>query len=205
MDSPIDIQSPTISETPEQLSNKISTPLAQKVHTNASQIFEDTPVTKTDISPPLLVAPGKGYGKIPKQDSITTVALHSETGGELELASPIFSHGAQYPALDGDVLKDMMEGIEKTSSSESERAENNSREEKTAQVLAPSVETPSDFSQAGVYLESRVQIEWIGTSTFFLEHSLQLQGAVSFSINCWKLSKLDPRDIWTTSLPSGKP
>jgi hypothetical protein len=179
MASPNNISSPTVSATPEQISHKNSTPLAQKVHTDTSDTFEDTPVMRTDISLPHLVAPGKGYGRIPKQDSITTATLHSETeNGDMELASPIFSHGSQYPAFDGDVSEDMMEGVEQTSNSGSE---NNNCEGKNLQVLAPSVEISPDFSQCGVNLGSRVQIEWIGTSTFFLEDNLELQGAVSFS------------------------
>ena len=183
MASPNNISSPTVSATPEQISHKNSTPLAQKVHTDTSDTFEDTPVMRTDISLPHLVAPGKGYGRIPKQDSITTATLHSETeNGDMELSSPIFSHGAQYPALDGDISRDMMEGVEQTSNSGSERAKNYKCEEKTTQVLAPSVKKSPDISQCGVDLGSRVQIEWIGTSTFFLEHNLELQGAVSFSL-----------------------
>jgi hypothetical protein len=179
MASPNSIQSPTVSATPEKISHKTYTPFAQKVHTDTSDTFEDTPVAKLDISPPHLVVPGKSYGKILIQGAITAAALHSEAdNGEMELASPIFSHGAQYPGLDGDVSEDMMEGVEQTSNSGSE---NNNCEEKKLQVLAPSVKKSTDITQCGVNSGSRVQIEWIGTSTFFLEHNLELQGAVSFS------------------------
>jgi hypothetical protein len=179
MASPNNISSPTVSATPEQISHKNSTPLAQKVHTDTSDTFEDTPVMGTDISLPHLVAPGKGYGRIPKPDSSTAAALHNEVDdGEMALASPIFNYGAQYPALDGDVPENMMEGVEQNSNSGSE---NNSCEERNTHLLTPSVKKSPDISQCGVNSGSRVQIEWIGTSTFFLEHNLELQGAVSFS------------------------
>jgi hypothetical protein len=180
MDSPNNIQSPTVSATPEQIFHEASTPFARMAHTDTSDTFEDTPVAKLDISPPHLVVPGNGYGRIPKPDSITTATLHSETdNGEMELASPIFSHGARYPALDGDVSEDMMEGMEQTSNSGSEVADNGNGGEMT-RVLAPSVEITPNLSRGVLDSESRVQIEWIGTSTFFLEHNLELQEKVSF-------------------------
>jgi hypothetical protein len=181
MASPNDIQSPTVSATPENTSPKVPTPLTQEVHSNTSSIFDDTPVVKMEISPPLLVAPGKGYGKILEQGASIATNHHSEADNvEMELASPIFSHGAQYPALDGGISEDIMEGVEQASNFGTEGAENTKCEEKIAQVLAPNANNPPEFSQAGVDLESRVQIEWIGTSTFFLEHNLELQRAVSF-------------------------
>jgi hypothetical protein len=182
MASSNNIQSPVLSATPENKSRKVFTPLMQRVHTDASQIFDDTPITKTDISPPLLVAPGKGYGKIPKQGAVTATTDHSEVdGAEMELASPIFSHGAQYPALDGDVSEDIREGIEQTSNTGSEGAEDNNSEEKNTEVLPRSADNSPESSQAEMDLKSRVQIEWIGTSTFFSEHNIELQGTVSLS------------------------
>lgn len=181
MASPNDIQSPTVSATPEQISHESSTPLAQKFHTDTSCTFEDTPVAKLDISPPHLVAPGKGYGKIPKQGTTTVATLQSESdNGEIELASPIFSHGVKDSALDGDVSEDMMEGVEQTSKSGCDEADNGNGGKMT-RALAPSVESTPDLSRDVLGLKSRVQIDWIGTSTFFLEQNLELQGAVSFS------------------------
>ncbi len=184
MASPNYIQSPNLSTTPEQISPETSTPCAQKVQIDTSNIFEDTPVAKMDLSPPLLMAPGKGYGKIPKQEASTAINHQSEADdAEMRLASPIFNHGAQYPALNGDISEDMMDGVEQTSNYGSEEAENDNREEKTTHLLAPSVENSPDSSRRGVDSKSKVQIEWIGTSTFFLKQNLELQGSVSFS---WK-------------------
>ena len=101
--------------------------------------------------------------------------------GEMELASPIFSHGAQYPALDGDVSEDMMEGVEQTSNSGSERQIMETVKKKTLGRWHQVWKSHQIFLECGANLGSRVQIEWIGTSTFFLEHNLELQGAVSFS------------------------
>ncbi len=181
MASPNNIQSPTVSATPEQIFHKASTPFAQKVYTDTSDTFEDTPVANLDISPPHLVAPGKGYGKMPKEGAITAATLQTEAeNGEMELASPIFSHEAKYHVLDGDVSEDMMEGVEQTSTSGSEEADNGNGGEMT-RVLAPSVESAPDISQGVLDMKNRVQIEWIGTSMFFMEQNLELQGAVSFS------------------------
>jgi hypothetical protein len=173
------ISSPTITTTPKQMPINHSTPLAQKINTNTSFNFDDTPVAKMDMSPPLLVEPGKGSGKIQKQVSFTVASPCSDEGkAEVELASPIFSNGPQYPALDGHVSENRMEGVEPISNSGSELADNSSSEEALIRVLVPSID---NLSQDMGDFQKRIQIEWIGTSTFFFEHNIELQGAVSFT------------------------
>jgi hypothetical protein len=174
-----DIPSPSVTATPEKASSNNSTPMAQRVHTDSSINFDDTPVAKRDMSPPLMVEPGKGTGHIKNQVTFTGPHLHNGTrNGGLELASPIFSHGSQYTALDRHILEDIMEGVEQTSGSGSEVADDSSGAEDMVRVLVPSVD---NISQALENSEKGIQIEWIGTSTFFLEHNIELQGAVSSS------------------------
>jgi hypothetical protein len=72
----------------------------------------------------------------------------------------------------------MMEGVEQTSGSGSEVEDDSSGAEEMVRVLVPSID---NISKALENLEKGIQIEWIGTSTFFLEHNIELQGAVSSS------------------------
>ena len=179
MASKTDILSPSVTATPEKASSNNSTPMAQRVHTDSSINFDDTPVAKRDMSHPLMVEPGKGTGHMKEQVTFTGPYLHNGTRNEgLELASPIFSHGSQYPALYRHISDDMMEGVEQTSGSGSEVEDNSSGAEEMVRVLVPSID---NISKALENLEKGIQIEWIGTSTFFLEHNIELQGAVSSS------------------------
>lgn len=173
-----DIPPPSLTETPEQTSNDKYTPQAQRVNTDHSTNFDSTPFAKMDMSPPFVVEPGKGTGHIKKQVLFAEIHTGSEAGkGELEPASPIFAHRAQYPALGRHDSDDMMEGVEQTSNSRSDTGDNSSGEEEMIQALAPSIEnTSQDLDDL-----MAIQIEWIGTSTFFLEHNIELQKAVSCS------------------------
>jgi len=96
--------------------------------------------------------------------------------GELKLASPIFAHGAQYPALDVPASEDMMEGVEQTLASGSDSSVNGGGGEQNVQILVPNLETASDGLEC---LKARIRIEWLGTSTFFLAHNVELQEVVS--------------------------
>jgi hypothetical protein len=174
-----EVPSPTVPATPEQLPHNYSAPLAQKVHTNSSINFDDPPFTKMDMSPPLRVAPRKGNGQMQKPVSLTAASLYNDVrNAKMELASPIFAYRSQYPAIGGQASDDIMEGVEQTSTSGSEVANNNSSAEELVRVLLP---TTDNLSQASVDLEQRIKIEWIGTSTLFLRHNLELQAAVSLS------------------------
>jgi hypothetical protein len=114
-----------------------------------------------------------------KPVSLTAASLYNDVrNAKMELASPIFAYRSQYPAIGGQASDDIMEGVEQTSTSGSEVANNNSSAEELVRVLLP---TTDNLSQASVDLEQRIKIEWIGTSTLFLRHNLELQAAVSLS------------------------
>ena len=181
MASADEIPSSTITATPKQASNEHTTPFAQKIRTDTTFDFDDTPVVKMDMSPPHLVVPGKGNGQIQKYEAFAVATLFDDTGkGELELASPIFSHRTQHPDLDGNISEDMMEGVQQTATSGSEKPDNGnntSGDEEIIRVLVPRV---NNASQHLVGLDQSIQIGWLGTSTFFLEQNIELQRVVSY-------------------------
>ncbi|KAE9364674.1 hypothetical protein N431DRAFT_354695 [Stipitochalara longipes BDJ] len=67
-----------------------------------------------------------------------------------------------------------MDGVEQTSTSGFEVTDNGSDEQKIAQVLDISLDNLSPELEA---LKKRVQIEWLGTSTFFLAQNIEVQEA----------------------------
>jgi hypothetical protein len=186
MASPNEIPFPSVSTTHDRTPIAQSTPSPQRVHTDASFDFDSTPVTKMDMSPTLVVEPGKGTGHMQQQvpftsENIDRVAQNSE----LKLASPIFAHGAQYPALDEPASEDMMQGVEQTLASGSDSPGNGGGGEQSVQILVPNLETASDDLE---YLKARIRIEWLGTSTFFLAHNVELQEGVSLCSCSYNIS-----------------
>jgi hypothetical protein len=179
MASPNEIPSPSVLTTPDRTPIAQSTPSPQRVHTDASFDFDSTPIAKMDMSPPLVVEPGKGTGHIQQQVPFTGAKIDrlAQTG-ELKLSSPIFAHPAQYPALDGPASEDIMEGVEQTLTSGSNSSGNSSGEEGQIQVLVTDLEKALDELEC---LKERIRVEWLGTSTFFLVHNVELQEVVSSS------------------------
>lgn len=174
-----DITSLTTPKTPAQAPDNHSTPPAQRFDTNQSFDFESAPVAKMEMSPPNIVTHGKGTGHVEKGAAFTAGTLSNDsTEQSLVLASPIFSHGPQYPAVNGNISEDTMEGVEETSSSGSDTVDHANAEDAMEEALMPNI---NNASQTEMDLEGVIQIEWIGTSTFFVQHNLELQGAVSLS------------------------
>jgi len=124
-----------------------------------------------------VVEPGKGTRHIQQQVPFNGAKFDRVAqNGELKLASPIFAHGVQYPAPDGPASEDIMEGVEQTLNSSSDSSGNGGGGEKNVQIFLPSVETASEDLEC---LKARIRIEWLGTSTFFLAHNVELQEVVS--------------------------
>lgn len=125
-----------------------------------------------------MVEPGQGTGQIQQQAPLTGAKIDRVAqNGDLKLASPIFAHGGQYPALDGPASEDMMEGAEQTLASGSNPSGNGGvGGEQNVQISVPNLETTSDDLEC---LKARIRIEWLGTSTFFLAHNVELQEVVS--------------------------
>jgi hypothetical protein len=186
MASTNEIPSPTVSTTPKRCL-RIATSIKQIALTDStfSGEYDDTPVNRADMSPPLLVKPGKGTGRMDKQPSFTAVTLNDDAvKAPLILASPIFNHGAQYPGFEepeaSGESEDMMEGIKHTSTSNSELTDDRDLAEPMMPGLASGIEKLAD-AQNVVEIGGRIRVEWLGTSQFFIEQYIQLQAAVSGS------------------------
>ena len=131
------------------------------------------------MSPPLVVGPAKGNGHIQGQVAFTgATSVISTSNGELELASPIFTHGPSLPVIERQVSEDIMDGVEQASTSDSEEKSTDQSENQLVRVLVPSLDREID--DLGCLKES-VRIEWLGTSTFFLAQNIELQEMVSSS------------------------
>lgn len=186
MASTNEIRSPTVSVTPERRVT-ISNPVARRALTDSSfdGKYDDTPVNKMEMSPPLLVKPGKGTGHMKKEAQLTTATSCDEAGKpELKLASPIFSRGAQYPGFEGldtaSESDDVMVGIECTSGSNSHVLDSGSGET-LIWVLDPQAGKASATGNT-IEIEGGIRTEWLGTTQFFTERIIQLQAAVSLYV-----------------------
>ena len=177
-----EIRSPTVSVTPERRV-KISTPVVRRSLTNSSfdGKYDDTPVNKMEMSPPFLVKPGKGTGHMKKEAQLITATLCDGAGNtEPKLASPIFSQGVQYPGFDGldtaSESEDVMEGIERTSDSNSASSDSG-RAETLIQALDPQA---GKATGNAIEIDGSIRTEWLGTTQFFTEQIIQLQVAVRY-------------------------
>ena len=127
-----------------------------------------------------MVEPSRGNGYIEGQVSFpNTNGDNVANSGDLELASPIFTHGPPVPTIEREVSVDIMEGVEQTSMSEIEKAHTGNSGKGLVRVLVPSLEERAE--ELDCFKES-VRIEWLGTSTFFLAHNIELQEVVSLTM-----------------------
>ena len=72
-----------------------------------------------------------------------------------------------------------MDGVEQTATSDSENTIIDDSEKGLIRVLVPNLEDRAEDMDC---LKESIRIEWLGTSTFFLAHNIELQEVVS-SIN----------------------
>jgi hypothetical protein len=73
-----------------------------------------------------------------------------------------------------------MEGVEHTSTCRAEPTDSGSDSEQSVQMLCSGVDQAGQLGPV-IDIERSLRTDWIGTSPFFTEHNIKLQGAVSYS------------------------
>jgi hypothetical protein len=146
---------PPCLESPEsaESSDSVATP-------SPSKNFADN---RYDVSLPREVRRGRGTGIRNKRMASGLGSLYAEVDlPEKPLASPIFSHGKEYPEFkehsDEEILSDVSSD--------------------TVIVTTNSVEPAME--RMSIDMKSKVDADWIGTSEFSLASSIVIQESVSY-------------------------
>jgi hypothetical protein len=124
---------------------------------------EDFADKKYDVSLPREVQRGRETGILNKRMASGIGSLYAEADlSEKSLASPIFSHGKEYPEF--------------REHSEEETLSDSSSD--TVTVFTTSMEPAME--RMSIEVKSKVNADWIGTSEFSLASSIAIQESVSY-------------------------
>jgi hypothetical protein len=143
------LESPESAESPDS----VATP-------SPSEDFADK---KYDVSLPIEVRRGRETGILNKRMASGIGSLYAEADlSEKSLASPIFSHGKEYPEF--------------REHSEEETLSDSSSD--TVIVSTTSIEPA--IERMSIDVKSKINTDWIGTSEFSLASSIAIQESVSY-------------------------